>query len=135
MTQQNDPELQQQGKYLGTISKDFVQVADTLKEASYLLRKRNISSHPVFPASKEPLPVGAELLPATDGREWIFNISFLDEMIQRKLIDADKVEEFKAVYKNPDEFCCLFVIDKTFINFVFIPFPDDDDLDIQSAID
>jgi hypothetical protein len=33
----NDPELN--GKYLGTISEDFIKVADTLKEASYQIRK------------------------------------------------------------------------------------------------
>ena len=34
---QNDPRLN--GKYLGTITKDFVVVADTLKEAAYQVRK------------------------------------------------------------------------------------------------
>ena len=34
---ENDPELQSKAKYLGTISKDFVSVSDTLKEASYQL--------------------------------------------------------------------------------------------------
>ena len=32
----NDPELS--GKYLGTITKDFVKVSDILKEASYQVR-------------------------------------------------------------------------------------------------
>ena len=27
--------------------------------------------------------------------------------------------------KDPDEFCCLFVVDQQFTNFVFIPFPED----------
>ena len=34
-------------------------------------------------------------------------------------------EEFKAAFKDPDEFCCLFVVDEEFTNFVFIPFPED----------
>ncbi len=40
---QNDPELD--GKYLGTISQDFVIVSDTLKEASYQIRKRKFSEY------------------------------------------------------------------------------------------
>ena len=42
---QNDPELD--GKYLGTISQDFAIVSDTLKEASYLIRKREFSEFPM----------------------------------------------------------------------------------------
>jgi hypothetical protein len=45
----NDPELS--GKYLGTISADFVKVADTLKEASYQIRKSGFA-FPIFPICK-----------------------------------------------------------------------------------
>ena len=45
----NDPELS--GKYLGTISEDFVKVSDTLKEASYQIRKAGFD-HPIFPLCK-----------------------------------------------------------------------------------
>ena len=53
---ENDPELN--GKYLGTITKDFVVVSDTLKEASYQIRKRGFSDFPIFPISKVEIPVG-----------------------------------------------------------------------------
>jgi hypothetical protein len=49
----------------------------------------------------------------------------MDEFVQRGFIDADKQDQFKEAYKEPDEFCCLFVIDKEFTNFVFIPYPED----------
>ena len=32
---------------------------------------------------------------------------------------------FKENYKDPDEFCCLFVIDEDFHRFVYIPYPND----------
>ena len=41
---QNDPELS--GKYLGTITQDFVLVCNTIKEAAYQMRKREISDYP-----------------------------------------------------------------------------------------
>jgi hypothetical protein len=50
---QNDPELS--GKYLGTISEDFVKVADTLKEASYQIRKAGFE-YPIFPICKDEQP-------------------------------------------------------------------------------
>ena len=120
----NDPELN--GKYLGTISQDFVQVSDILKEASYQMRQRKISDYPIFPISKSPIPIGQVLLEREKtGRAWYYYISLLDEFMQRKLVEEDKVNEFKAAYKDADEFCCLFVVDADFTNFVFIPYPED----------
>lgn len=120
----NDPELN--GKYLGQISEDFVVVADTLKEASYQIRKRKFSDYPIFPISKVDLPIGQLLI----GKEeltvnWNYNASFLDEFVQREIVSEDNVEEFKKTFKDPDEFCCLFVVDDNFTKFVFIPYPED----------
>ncbi|WP_224999675.1 hypothetical protein [Cesiribacter sp. SM1] len=121
---QNDPELN--GKYLGTITADFAKVADTLKEASYQIRKRGFSEHPIFPISKTAIPIGQLLLDRPSlSLEWNYYASFLDEFVQRKLIEKDKVENFTEVYKNPDEFCCLFVVDKEFTNFLYVPYPED----------
>ena len=119
----NDPELS--GKYLGTISADFVKVADTLKEASYQIRKANFE-YPIFPFCKEEQPVGQILLrPEVNGTTWLYYASFLDEFVQRTLVTKDKIEDFEKAYKDPDEFCCLFVIDPQFTKFVFIPYPED----------
>lgn len=120
----NDPELN--GKYLGTITADFAKVSDTLKEAAYQVRVRKISDFPIFPICKQTQKIGGLLLANTDLHiDWNYYISYLDEFSQRKLIDSEGLDLFKSTYKNPDEFCCLFVIDKEFTNFVFIPYPED----------
>jgi hypothetical protein len=118
----NDPELN--GKYLGTISQDFVKVADMIKEASYQVRKRGFSDYPIFPVCKEQQPIGQLLIDqALSHTEWNYYITYLDEFVQRELVE--KADDFKNAYKDPDEFCCLFVVDKDFTNFVFIPYPED----------
>jgi len=122
---ENDPELN--GKYLGTITKDFVKVCDTLKEASYHIRDREFSKYPIFPMSRNQEPPIGQLLIGKQEivAEWNYNASYLDEFIQRDLIDKEKEKDFTDNYKNPDEFCCLFVIDGEFTRFVFIPYPID----------
>ncbi len=118
----NDPELS--GKYLGTISQDFVKVSDAVREASYQIRKRGFSAYPIFPVCKEPQPVGQLLIDAAQADTvWNYYATYIDEFIQRGLID--KADDFKSAYKDPDEYCCLFVVDKEFTNFVFIPYPED----------
>lgn len=122
---QNDPELD--GKYLGTITKDFIKVCDNLKEASYHIRSRDFSKYPIFPMQKMEIPVIGQLLVAKEevDTQWNYNASFLDEFVQRELVSKEKEQDFISNYKNPDEFCCLFVIDGNFTRFVFIPYPED----------
>ena len=121
----NDPELD--GKYLGSITKDFVVVADTLREAAYQIKKRGFSDYPIFAMGKDPgIPVGQLLIDKHEvATAWNFNASYLAEFVQRGLIEEEKEATFKLTYKDPDEFCCLFVIDGEFTRFVFIPYPID----------
>ena len=122
---ENDPELS--GKYLGTISQDFAIVSDTLKEASYQIRTRDFSQYPIFPISRLPeIPIGQLLIDKQEvASAWNYNAAFLDEFVQREIVAKDKVDEFVKAYKDPDEFCCLFVIDGEFTRFLFIPYPED----------
>jgi hypothetical protein len=118
----NSPELDP--KFLGKISTDFIKVADQLKEAAYQIKKRGFSDFPIFPISKTEIPIGSLLYEKGQfENDWIYNASFMEEFLQRELIE--KEDEFKQVYKDPDEYCCLFVVDQEFTNFTFIPYPID----------
>ncbi|NVK50345.1 MAG: hypothetical protein HWE09_11285 [Cyclobacteriaceae bacterium] len=120
----NDPELS--GKYLGTITSDFVKIADVLKEAAYQVKSRGFSDYPIFPISKEKQPIGQLFLGKEEKNlEWNYYITYVDEFIQRKLIAEEALEDFKKAYKDPDEFCCLFVMDGAFTSFVYIPYPEE----------
>ena len=120
----NDPELS--GKYLGSITSDFAMVSETLKEASYAIRKRGFSDYPIFPIAKVQLPIGQLLIGKDDiAINWYINASFLDEFVQREIIAEDAMDDFIASFKDPDEYCCLFVVDEDFTRFVYIPYPED----------
>ncbi|WP_109832691.1 hypothetical protein [Reichenbachiella versicolor] len=120
----NDPELS--GKYLGTISSDFVKVCDNLKEASYQIRSRGFSEYPIFPVSKDNLPLGQALIKKGEmENEWNYHVTYIDEFIQRDIVPEESLKDFQEAYKDADEFCCLFVVDEKFTNFVFIPYPND----------
>ena len=118
----NNPELD--GKYLGQITKDFVTVSDTLKEAAYQIKSKGFSEYPIFPISKKGIPIGQLFIEKKElSISWNINITYLDEFINRGIIQD--VDSFKNAFKNSDEFCCLFVIDGDFTKFVFLPYPED----------
>ncbi|MCF6351545.1 MAG: hypothetical protein L3J06_00900 [Cyclobacteriaceae bacterium] len=125
MQHENSPELD--GKYLGTISNDFIKICDNLKEASYHIRDREFSKYPIFPIKKNgESEIGQLLIGRKEaGTQWNYNASFLEEFVMRELVSEEKKPAFIANYKNPDEFCCLFVTDGEFTRFVFIPYPED----------
>jgi hypothetical protein len=115
----NDPELS--GKYLGTITSDFIKVCDILKEASYQIRSKGFSDFPIFPISKDMQPIGKIFIgKAEKDLDWNYFITYVDEFVQRGLVAEEALEEFTQAYKDPDEFCSLFVIDGAFTSFVLI---------------
>jgi len=120
----NDPELN--GKFLGKITQDFIKISDHIKEASYHIRKNGFSDFPIFPISKDELPIGQLLYGKSEmNLDWNYYASYLDEFIQRELIDNARVEYFKQAYKDPDEFCCIFIVDEKMTSFIYIPYPID----------
>lgn len=128
-TAQMENDIELNGKYLGSITQDFIKISHILREASYQMRKRNISQFPIFPITKEPLQIGALLVSRAQGlTDWDCSISFLEQFVGKELIQDEAY--FKATYKDAEEFCCLFVVDiaEKFTNFVFVPFPEDERL-------
>jgi len=113
-------------QYLGTITKDFVKVADFLKEGSHQMRSRKISEYPIFPISKNEIAIGQIIVSRQQtGLSWHYYISMGEELVQRELIPEDHMPDFIQAYKNPEEFCCLLVVDEEFTNIVFLPYPED----------
>ena len=120
----NDPELN--GKYLGTITKDFATVSDTLSEASSQIRKRDISKYPIFVFARQEVQLGGLLINADElNLEWHVFASYLELFVQQGIVGQDGIEAFQSTYRDADEYCCLFVLDKEFTNFVYIPYPED----------
>jgi len=115
------------GKYLGTITEDFIKVAEILREGSYQMRTRNISKYPIFVISKSEVAIGQVIIAKqTRNVNWHYHVSMMEEFVQRELISSNSTDSFINAYKNPDEFCCLFVVDESGTNFVFIPYPEED---------
>lgn len=121
----NSPELN--GKYLGLISTDFLKVGAVIKNAAYQIKARGFSEFPVFIVSRKELEIGSLLigLNELEGNTWYYRASFLEEFLQRELVAEENKELFIQHYKDIHEYACLFVIDRDFTNFLFIPYPED----------
>ena len=52
---------------------------------------------------------------------WSINISSLEEFVAKQVISSEKLEEFKKVYKSPDDHLCIFVISELGAAFIYLP--------------
>ena len=83
---------------------------------------QDVSEYPIFVAHQHTMEIGLPLIDReqTEGN-WSLNASTLEEFAAKQVIEAEKVDEFKAVYKDPEEFVCLFVLSELGATFIFLP--------------
>lgn len=124
MDDANSPEINQQ--LMGKVSSDFIKVSDHLKETSYQVRSRNFSKYPIFIVSDKEVDLGVLLFDRKDfSTVYQYRAGFLENFLENEMIGKESKELFIENYKNPDEYCCLFVLDNEFAGFVYLPFPND----------
>jgi hypothetical protein len=46
-------------------------------------------------------------------------------MVTKNIISRDKLDGFRKIYKSPEDFVCIFVIDETISEFVFYPYEEE----------
>ncbi len=103
-----EQELQSYNKMLG-------QAADTILD-------QDVSNYPIFIVHQQDMAAGIPLVEQskTEG-SWSINASTLEEFVTKQLIESEKVNNFRAIYKNPKENLCLFVLSELGATFIFLP--------------
>ena len=72
-------------------------------------------------ASTNYLDLGKLLIDKTQGGNWHFSASHLEEFVHKSIIAMDKVDEFRELYNQHSDELCIFVIDNDMGDFVFLP--------------
>ena len=94
-----------------------------LAKASDTILEQDVSDYPIFVAHQE-MEIGVGILLADAGQiqgNWSINASSLEEFTTKGLIQPDKIENFKGIYKDPKHYFCVFIARKVGATFVFIP--------------
>lgn len=92
----------------------------TVAQAADAILDQEISKYPIFALSRQGLAIGLPLY-EREAPEWSINASTLEEFATKGLIEAEKVDNFRQVYKNPQEQICFFVVDEGSATFIFLP--------------
>ncbi|MEM9991198.1 MAG: hypothetical protein AAF738_05500 [Bacteroidota bacterium] len=92
-----------------------------LSKAADAVLDQDVSNYPIFVAHQQEIGAGLPLIQRqnTSGN-WSINVSTLEEFVTKRLISTDKIDFFKAQYKNPRENLCLFVLSELGASFIYI---------------
>ena len=110
---------------LDSLQRDIQYYKSSIKEVAVEILDSQISDYPVFIAHELPVKIGEMILDKDDFQcTWSISASTLEELTENQIIEEEKKEEFKKVYKNPREHICIFLISEKGGNFVFYPYQD-----------
>jgi len=110
-------------KLLDLLNDDLAFYADMMKEVSREMIKEEFTKYPVFIAHQHEVKVGEPILLRADyARDFNINASTLEELTEKNLIMPERVDDFKASYKNPNKFMCVLFITTAGAHFVFAPY-------------
>lgn len=89
--------------------------------AADTILNEEISSYPIFIIPPQGIALGIPLLETGEDKAIRIYASTLEELATKNVIEMERVNNFRKVYKDPGEFLCLFVIGEQDASFVFIP--------------
>lgn len=107
-----------------SIDMDITSYEDYLKEVAELMLNNKVSKYPIFVLHQEQaVQLGSPIIDAFRSKtKWSVNASHLEEFVNKKILQAEKVDGFRTNYKNPAENLCIFVFDPQNAGFIFRPF-------------
>lgn len=115
-------EHSQYAELLKTLEADVARYSKMFKDATQAIIQQGVSNYPIFvPYTTQPV-LGIPLLSKEQSNTfWSYTASTLEEFVSKQVILIENVESFKAIYKNPKMFLCLFFLNETQGQFIFCP--------------
>ncbi len=107
---------------LKQIEREIRQYIPILSKAADSVLDQNVSNYPIFIVHQEEIEVGIPVIdPQKVKSTWSINLSILEEFAAKQIIKTENIDNFRQVYKDPQEQLCMFVISEIGANFIFIP--------------
>ncbi len=82
---------------------------------------QEVSKYPIFVAHQHEVEIGISILDEDKSGKWKVHASTLEEFVSKQIIEVDKVDSFKTIYKSPKSHCCVFVLSELGAKFIFLP--------------
>ncbi len=105
--------------------KDLEQVVkeheSVLSSAVITVVDEGVSNYPMLVVHREHIEIGIPLMQIGTEPGWMVHISTLEELSARKVMESERIDEFREIYKNPAEFLTVLYIENSEASILFIP--------------
>ena len=104
------------------IQKSLQPYLKLMSEATDRILDQEVSKYPIYIAHKAELAIGLPLVDReeTNG-EWSINVSSMEEFNAKQVIPNNKISDFKEVFKDPEDWVCVFYVGDLGQKFLFLP--------------
>lgn len=82
---------------------------------------QEVSRYPIFVVHPATIELGLPVVEKGPNSRWSIHISTLEEFAAKQIIEAEKIHDFREVYRDPELRLCLFVLSDLGAQFIFIP--------------
>jgi hypothetical protein len=93
-----------------------------MSQAADVIVTEDVSRYPIFIMFQSEASIGIPIVTREQhGTEWNVYASTLEEFYTKKLIETDKVDDFRKLYQKHADELCVFMLSEEGANFVFLP--------------
>ncbi len=104
------------------LQQDLQPYMPLLGKAADTILDEDISRYPIFVVHRYDLELGIPLVAHSESEpKWSIHVTTLEELVAKRLVEMEKVNSFRQVYKNPQEYLCIFIWTEAAASFVFLP--------------
>lgn len=107
-------------KYI-QLEKELTPYKKVMGIASDSIIDQEITKYPIFVIHQHTVEIGVSLTKEAVNNKWNIQATSLEELVSKQIIEQNKIDSFRTIYKSPDKFFCLFVLSELGAKFIFIP--------------
>ncbi len=104
------------------LQRDLKPYKKPLGQAIDQMLAKEVTKYPIFVVHQQQVEIGVEIISKEKIQgNWSVNATTLEEFVAKQIIYEERVEEFKRVYKDPEDFICLFILSELSAQFIWMP--------------
>jgi hypothetical protein len=104
------------------LQNDLSALKPLMRRTIEVIYEQDVSNYPIFVVHQNLLDVGIAIVQKEANKsKWSVNISTLEEFAARQLIETEKIDDFRTLYKAHRNEFCLFVLSDMGATFIFLP--------------
>lgn len=109
-------------KYFKQLQKNIRPYLEVMGKAADIIIEQDVSTFPILILSEVPANIGINIVDkGLSNAPWNIYASTLEELVTKRIIAQEKIDDFKLVYKSSGSNLCLLILTQDNAHFVFVP--------------